>query len=172
MFDNLLTSCIHRQKKRIIDLKIKSLHKIFNYIDMKDLLNVADSNSHLKRAAECVFVEKYDNEKLWLYQVRERSKNKLCEKSSKPSSPTKITLQMLRLFGHLISNLEISEDMPFDKLSELQRRTYRHIFRYVDTYCSSYLTELTLVMVPSDALEELKKSFIRLKTITVFGCHY
>lgn len=44
---------------KITDVDLYCLEKIFQYLSLGDLLNVADSNTHLKAAAELVFKFRY-----------------------------------------------------------------------------------------------------------------
>ena len=159
-------------KKRIIDLKIGCLVKIFRHLGLRDLLNLADSNVFLKRAAECVFVQRYGQKKVWLYKVRAYEVRHYSIYSNVLVEDFKTSLQLLRSFGHLISNLEIGEVEASNELSRMHRTMYRYLFSYVNDYCSRYVTNVTFVMIPKGAIEALEKPFYRAKTVNLFGCHF
>lgn len=174
MIKRWLKNHLFRSKIRITDLKIGHLVKILRYLDLNDLLNLANSNKYLKRAAECVFLEKYGHKKVWLYKIRPSSLQKYSVHSNLLIKDFKMSLYVVRLFGHLISELEISEDEDFKKhfhqVSQTYQMIYKHLFNYINHYCCRFLTILNIVMIPECALDYLTNSFIRVKSVTFFGC--
>lgn len=170
---DLTIPCFPKPSKiRITDLKIGCLVKIFRHLRLMDLLNLADSNVYLKRAAECVYVERYGNKKVWLYKVRAYESRHYSTYTNILVEDFKTSLQLLRLFGHLISRLEIGEGDDSSELCLLHRTMYKYIFGYVNEYCSMYVTDITFVMIPKGAMEILKRPFYQARTVNIFGCHF
>lgn len=172
-FQNFKIACLSLpSKNRVTDLKIGTLVKIFQHVGLRDLLSLADSNVYLKRAAECVFVQRYGMKKLWLYKVRAYEYRNYSVYSKLLVEDFKTSLQLLRSFGHLISHLEIGESEDASELCEMHQIMYKYLFSYVNEYCSMHLTDISFVMIPKGAMEMLKKPFYRAKTVNLFGCHF
>lgn len=163
-------------KMRITDLKLSCLESVFDHLEMSDLLNVADSNERLKKAAGMVFLRRYSDKKVWLHKPRLSTKPKLRVYSANIMiEDLKTSLQILRCFGDLIFKLEITEDevssdWEFTEKFGIYQIIHNSIMDYVNRFCATSLKELALIMVPKSALDHLKRPFVSLETVHLFSC--
>lgn len=89
--------------KRIIDVNFDCLEHIFQFLDIEDLINVAEANKQLKVAADVVFNHKYKLFSFWLYN----NNMPLAEpidiyRSLIVIRNLNFTFKILRIFGHLL----------------------------------------------------------------------
>lgn len=163
-------------KLKITDLDVNCLEVMFNHLNISDLLNVADSNETLKRAAGMVFLRRYSEKKIWLHKPRLSINRKLHVYSENIMiEDLKTCLQILRCFGDLIGKLEITEeevssDWEFTEKFGINQIIHNAIMTYVNDFCSKSLKQFALVMVPKSALNQLKKPFVALETLQLFSC--
>lgn len=131
---------------KLIDINNDCLETIFEYLNLLDLLNVANSNIHLQCAAESVFYRKFRKIDIYFYpwiilvnffhnDVIESSENHMQIKK------LKTMLELLRYFGHMMQKLTIN-------LSD--RLPNREVIQYIKKYCSNSLTEITLYINAED----------------------
>lgn len=100
----------------LTDLDIVCIEEIFEYLELKDLLNVADSNKRLCHASKFVFIRKYA-----------RDENLICSDNIKRS------LQTLRIYGSLISLLIVQF---------LEDKAQQYVIDYISEYCHESLNEI------------------------------
>lgn len=103
-----------------------------------DLLNIADTNTQLKQAADTVFERKFGEKKFCLNRRRPTKAENFFNITELKSS-----LQTLRCFGHLITKLEVNS-------TTLRGSSLSHLFRYTTEYCSESLVELSLNFIPDN----------------------
>lgn len=162
-------NCIEMNTK-ITDINIDCLEKIFKHLGLVDLLNVADSNSYLKIAAEMVYSSKFDRVQITnmkLCQKRTMFDSENC--SDIKVSDLKISLQLLRCFGHLIKKLEIN-------LQEFKccSVSFNHLTTYINEY-SCALTDIGFIknyhlqLELDGALDKLMKPFPSVKNVHIDG---
>lgn len=163
-------------KLKITDLNVNCLEVMFNHLDLSDLLNVADSNETLKRAAGMVFLRRYSGKKVWLHKPHLSMNRKLHVYSENILiEDLRTCLQILRCFGDLIERLEITEDevssdWEFTEKFGINQIIHNTIMTYVNDFCAKSLKQFALVMVPKSALNQLKKPFVALETLQLFSC--
>lgn len=149
---------LHNMK--LTDLNIDCLEGILEYVKIRDLFNVADSNKRLRHASKFVFLRKYGICKFRF----------ICEsKSIKPRpvrweeliriNDLKSILQLLRNFGALIYGI-IYYDFN-------HKNTGQYIIDYINEFCSASLEEIFISMYDHFILNRWKKPFTRLKIITI-----
>lgn len=154
-------------ESKITDLRIDCLQKLFNDLDVGDLLNVADSNIYLKKAAEKVFAERYGSKILQLHGMQPSHKRIISSTDTIFIKDVRSSLQLLRCFGHLVSRLEISDEYS----NTFYGFAYEFIFKYVNMYCAASLQHIKLYMIPSSkAFQRLKVEFSQMESVEITCC--
>lgn len=154
--------------KKLTDVNTDCLEKMFKYLSFEELLNVADSNKHLREAAELVYKMKYSRKKLILsiYNGALRLVSHHIDENSISIRTLKMCLQLLRCFGHLIPNIAI-KDVP-QKLQEKSLVGFGRAMTYFNEYCSnSFIT----IEICADLKELLHQEgpYLKLRNIEVYG---
>lgn len=129
--------------KIITDMNFDCLEKIFKCLDQNDLINVAESNKHLRSAAKLSFKSKFGKKQMILFG-NEFYRHRIERRRS---------YQMLRCFGHLIKNLKIfaSDESLYLKHSSKQRiilelsKSMFHLITYIKKYCKKTVTEIKTI---------------------------
>lgn len=143
---------------KITDVNIACIEHILKYLNLSDLLNASDSNKHLKDAAELVFAVKFSGKTAIIHellpslnQVLQVQWNSINVEGLKPC------LQLLRCFGHLISELMIIHGSYFQNAQHIDRFSLnlRRVISYVKEYCVGSLTGIRIKGCPSRAFELL-----------------
>lgn len=172
-FEKLFENCmpfkkphhdINTNSMKITDINIDCLESILNYLPLSDLLNVADSTKYLKKAATIVFVQKYRKKTMQLNGLQMSKSRKILINSKIYIRDLRTALQILRCFGYLILDLEIS-----DEYSHYYRtNVYVYIFKYIYKFCKS-LTTITFQELPRNkAFKYLRKPFQKVKSVVFF----
>lgn len=173
--EKLFTNCVPFKKPRssnvnstkITDVNIVCLESIFTHLSLPDLLNVADSNTYLKKAAAIVFVQKYGKEMIQLNGLQASKSRKISNRTKMFIGDLKTGLQILRCFGHLISRLEISDEYS----NKYHVRVYVYIFEYIYKFCKS-LVSIKFQMLPRNkAFKYLRRPFKNVETVEIFCCN-
>lgn len=128
---------------KLTTLGVDCLERIFRYLPLDDLMNVADSNKQLKEVADLVFVLKRWNKSFLIFGFASAPRRFVINHDSISSVDLKIILQMLRCFGHLILKLEIYPN-PVDNVEKLCIYI-DHITFYIKQYCAKSLIELNVL---------------------------
>lgn len=106
---------------------------VFPYLNVSDLVNVADSCKWLKHLAELTFCEKYGRAWIFILDPIRRSSNQLEEVhhfNQESVLDAKRCFGFLRCFGHMIFNLKLNYDRSSALLSS-------RLNEYVTKYCTS-----------------------------------
>lgn len=144
-------------KLELTDLNIDCLEHVFFYLGADDLVNVADTNKLMKKAAELAFNGKFRNK---LVYIQPRTSKNLKEfnvikyeacKWAIHLHDMKLCFGFLRCFGHLTKKLKLAY---FSAPSKLQP----NFDQYVIEYCADYLTEVTIYGT-NNVLRGLNKPF-------------
>lgn len=157
-------------KLNITDLNQFCLEHIFTYLDLEDLLNVADANKHLRPATIGPFTQKYGTK--WI-KFNEAAGQLSIENDQIKIHNFKTFFQMLRCFGQSIHKLDI-----FDRhICTTWKCSFIYILRchYLCNYCRilDYMNEfcaeaLTNVEFYSPiGFEYLEKPFANIEYLTI-----
>lgn len=126
---------------KFTNINTDCLEKILEKLSLSDLLNVADTNTQLKRTAERIFYRKYQPidvtfDYCFTYVFIERGLN-----SDRVFSYRKV-LQFFRCFGHLVQKLTInSYHLDLVCVHRARLCTY---YKYFEKYCSETVSEIKL----------------------------
>lgn len=117
-----------RRNMNISDVNFDCLEEIFEWLGPNDLLNVADTCKRFRRVAAIVFDQKYETK----YVSIDKEETKLGRGNDEITGFV-ASLQLLRCFGHLITQIDIHFD-------DINSETHCfEIFRYLNEYCSQTL---------------------------------
>lgn len=160
-------------KMKIIDLNIDCLEKICQYLEVADLLNVADSNKCLKGAAELIFKLKHSKKTVEIHGAHYRVEDIIDSEHSLMIYDLISSLRIVRCFGHLVTNLKITVDRT-DYLYKVYADRFCHSFHclitYVNQYSAESLVQFTLSTnqeIPDKALNHLKKPFLNVEKLYI-----
>lgn len=157
------------EKVTFTDLNFDCLEHICSYLDTASLLNVADTSENLRYAARPVFAQRYKNTPIQLNGVHSSTKRKIIKGPSLRICDLKSSFQVLRCFGDLIPQLEITDEYS----NKLNTHVYEYIFRYINKYCTVSLTSIKFQMIPKNCfLEIFKKPFPKMKSVEIFCCSF
>lgn len=152
---------LHKEMK-ITELGIDCLEKIFRNVCVADLLNLADSNKDLGRAAELTFALQHGKKSVEIGGLGSCPKVwYVCEDIQVIHTTfTKRTLQMLRCFGHLISKLEINIAKRYFEPSCV---SFDSLIAYVEEFCMESLSAFTILGEPGGVLNCFVKPFVNVE---------
>lgn len=152
------------------------LEKVFRYLSLGDLLNVADSNKQLRAAAELTYFYKYGKKKICVNYgvilINNKREPDIEMKDDIEINDWKRSYQILRCFGHLISKLEFNMILIMFCLSiksEKFRDSFQHVINYVNEYCADSLTELDAYGLVDGILDHLQKPFQLVENLHIGG---
>lgn len=148
----------------ITDVNNDCLEKVFRYLSLGDLLNVADSSKHLRAAAELTYSYKYGKKQLYIFELAIEWDQDIEIGDEINIKDWKRSYQILRCFGHLISKLDIWMLLSFVVFKkwpgkEKCRTLFEHFISYVNEYCANSLTEIKILGNMDGTWDHLKKPF-------------
>lgn len=151
---------VSTSRTKITDINIDCLEKICNFLSFEDLLNIADTNKHLKQAADLVYTLKYGNSLVYIPTLRKILDVHHNNCNTLIMYSLKTVLQALRCFGHIISLLNIS---PLTKIDA----SFAFVMEYVGEYCANQLKELKFCVPTENALHLLKKPLLKVQKLDI-----
>lgn len=152
---------------KITDLVVDCLEKIFKHLELIDLLNFAESNKRLNRAASVIFNRKYSRHFIIL-NCHQNSEIMRLEKNSIVINDVYTSLRFMRCFGNSISKLWI-------RFSYCIKKCCTGLFQYVNEYSAKSLIEFGVrghgyrqemfreIQKPFEKVEDLNFSLVALK---------
>lgn len=163
---------------KITDLNIDCLESVFEYLELGDLINVADANKRMNKAANYLFVREQSHKRFYFKQVLISK----CQFDGKRLSNTKdwilfrdlkTSLRFIRCFGHLISIVYCEFFRYYDNSKEMifNYESDHHIMDYVNQYCSESLTQITFKMA-MNCWDRLKKPFSKVEHVVFDICQF
>lgn len=163
---------------KIIDLNDDCLIKIFGYLDLQNLFNVAVANEWLRSAAAVVYERKFGTKTVEIYQIhgtrpKTRSsavRNYFADLSATPKEwkysidirSSRLCFQYIRCFGPSISKITIDYNESMSKL-------YEHLHHYVNQYCTESLIEIGFWSKPGRPIEQFVKPFGNVEKVSVMN---
>lgn len=158
---------ISDDQTKITDMPQLCLEHIFMYLDLEDLLNVVDANKYLWLAAQMPFSRKYTGRKIDIdrtvgYKYREYPRNLYVWDTSIKIYDLKMTFQLLRSFGQMITELELVYGPWFEK--DRHSQEYHHILSYIYEFCAESLSKVSFSPL---IWEYLEKPFLNVEDVTI-----
>lgn len=143
---------------KISDIPPFCLEHIVMYLDLEDLLNIADANKCLRSAAQTSYARKYAGKLL----IIDRYVGGLWKDTSNTQiriENLKMIFQLLRCFGQMITELYM---YYFEKRHSNE---YHHVFSYVNEFCAESLTWVSFF--PALHLEHVKRPFANVEEVII-----
>lgn len=128
----------------LTDLNIDCLEEILEYLELKDLLNAADSNKRLCHASKFVFIRKYAGDYISIYPNNDKR-----------------SLQIIRIFGSLIRRMECC--------FRYRTVTKSYVTDYINEYCNETLSEIQFLATDKN-FDCFKNPFTNVKTVYLWSC--
>lgn len=149
---------------RIVDLNDFCLMKIFEYLDFQSLFNVIIANGHLRPAAIDVHQRKFSRNPVEVIAISNAESAVLNESDKKIKiNGLKPCLRYLRCLGSSVSDLTINY------VGWVSQR-YEYVHQYVNKYCADSLVEITFRLMPSMAIKQFDKVFVKVQNLCIVGC--
>lgn len=129
---------------KLIDLDFDCLENILEYLELIDLLNVADSTKQLNKAAKFVFNRKYYTANFKNIIISPR---RLFQIESKyiTVNDLKTSLQLIRCVGQAIARIIFNTNDEIVENAENQFQIDSKVIVYIKKYCAECLKEFTML---------------------------
>lgn len=152
----------------LAEINIDCLESIFGHLDLNSLLSVSDTNKYVKRAAELVFIQRYRKHKFWLDLFPYSPVSPISEQTDQIKiNGLKTCLQIVRCFGHLITNLQVTGDRF--TIFGIKEETIR-LIDYIIKYCSKFVTKITFEKLSESSFLHIKVVFPMVETVRYKYC--
>lgn len=150
---------------KLTELNLDCLESIFNRLPLEDLLNITDTSKQLQLAVRIVYRRHYARKTSSVkLNIQQTIGNKALDE--RPDHirihDMRIALQLLRIFGYFVEELEIRCNENIKQCDKL--------FRYINEYCSDHLNEINFHRAP-EAVATFQKPFSKLDTVTFTNTH-
>lgn len=152
-----LEEAIAMGKSKITDLNDDCLDQIFKKLQLKDLLNVSDSNKRFKKPVGYAFASNYGDHEMDMrcFCHQNLKQLKINGNFSLQISGMLYCLKILRCFGHKISKLTIC----YGSINEDQEA---NVNQYLNEYCADSLVS---IRIEGATIPNLIKPFCKIETI-------
>lgn len=143
---------------QLTDVNTDCLERIFNHLNLDDLLNIVHASSckQLKAAADVVFECKFRDRKFIL-----NNPNRLLSDGSKDYiyiKSVRKSLRLIRCFGHLITKLAVGHPLY-----------HKYLIPYVVDHCTDSLRIIEFVK-GKQVFDYLEKPFMNVKIVNFNSC--
>lgn len=155
-----------KRTKKIIDLHMFDLclEKIFGFLDLQSLFNVAIANEYLRPAAAYVYKRKFGANEVYINGNIDFLRQKTFELQWYNQiiniHGLKSCLLYLRCFGTSITKLLINYHTS-------QRKCYNYVHEYINQYCKDSLTSISFLNMPNIAIEPFQEGFVNVEEVNV-----
>lgn len=168
------------QAPTITDLDDICLTNIFNHLELKELLYVANANKLLLPAARCVYKRKFGKNTVRISgcddlhpNTRAMARTGQVNMSTAPRENypgsinirhLKLTLTFLRCFGPSITRLSIF-------YNKCKSRRYQYVHHYINQYCAESLTEISFRDMPNIKVQHFdERPFVNVGCVNMSHC--
>lgn len=157
------------ERLKLTDLNIDCLEHVFRYLNLSELIAVADANQRLNIAAKLIFLRKYSGKTVEFQGIHlSRNRRIKFEKDNFGNihiGDLRTCLTYLRCFGHLIAHVTFRFATGRNNLEHELR-----VIDYINEYCSGSLTEIGIKSGPIGWEEHFKKSFFKIGDVNLDRC--
>lgn len=150
----------------ITDLTIDCLEEIFEYLDLPDLLNIADSHKRLNKAAAFVYIRRH--RKWVVFKFWPSPPDMVINKQFILIKDIDTFHRFLRCFSHSISVLEIINFKS--NILCCYKGVCIQSFRYIVEYCAQFLVKLRIRGYCHNIFDIAHKPFTRLVSMSIEYC--
>lgn len=162
---------------KITDLNNDCLESVLEYLELQDLLSVADTNKCLNIVANYVFRRKHNDKMVHIPVVRiswdRRLKFDINSFGFIQISDLRTILTFLRCFGCFVSHITFKFSLNIQISNNFARNYFesnQHVMLYINEYCSGTLKEIVIKNGPKDWDKNLKKPFSMIKGVELVEC--
>lgn len=151
--------------KNITDVNIDCLEHILQYLEFEDLVNAADADVQLNRAADLIFARRYRRKEVIFGYNTAGNMNRISainkvkiEADSIEIIDMTIGLRLLRCFGFMITKLKLgyqNDHCDFDE----------KIIAGISEHCIESLIKITIFGSPRGGFKEFNKPFTNVQEI-------
>lgn len=165
------TDCTNKSKvvkikraTKITDLNVDCFGHIFDYLKLRNLLNVADLNENATEAAKLIFIRRYANYDVVLCGHKRSQSIEIDNKALKIiiSTPTQCA-RMLFIFGDVIEKLKL---LNFDRLI-LADRLWNEVRHLINEKCTKHVTTLKLTKCAREMMADMENIFKCVDTLEI-----
>lgn len=121
---------------KIDDVNLDCLEYVFKFLDLEDLINVAEGNKHLKTAANMAFNHNKYKKKIILQSYSRVEHESIEVRNVIEIKNLKFIFKILRLFGDYISNVWAHEPTRNFKPENVNIINYERIMHYDEKFHS------------------------------------
>lgn len=139
----------------LTDINDDCSEKIIKYLDLDDILNIAETSKHLKTSVDLAFHFKF---RKIPFEINTNYVHK--KKERVPISNVRNSFRLLRSFGHLILSLEIVRPLGCGK----------YLISYLDRYCTKSLKIIAFNDVDIDLSKYLERPFLNVTRLCIHSC--
>lgn len=148
---------------KITDMNLICMEECFEYLELKDLLNVADASTRMRRAAQSVFFQKFGKKRL-------KIKSGECGITHKTIVSTmedgyiifgrKYCLQLLRCFGNSVLSISLSGIF-------MSHAEQEFVLIYLNKFCAEHLTQIFSRSFDEHLFKLLENPFTKVHSVEV-----
>lgn len=157
------------ERLKLTDLNIDCLEHVFQYLNLSELIAVADANQRLNIAANLIFMRKYSAKTVEFQGIHlsrnRRIKFEMDNFGNIYIGDLRTCLTYLRCFGHLIAHVTFRFASGRDNSAHELR-----VLDYINEYCSESLTEIGIKSGPIGWEEQFKKPFFKIGDVNLDRC--
>lgn len=125
---------------KFTDLNFDCLEIVLEYLNLIDLLNVADTSKRLNKAAELVFARENGNKNVTFGNTRIlRHRSFKITHEEIYIDDLKTSLQLLRCVGRVVSKIKFNK---LTSMVENQAKLDDQLVTYTNRYCAEYLNQV------------------------------
>lgn len=146
---------------KIIDLNVECLVKIFDYLDLQSLFNVAVASEWLRSAAGEVHQRKFGMKKVHINADKSNALENWLNCVRIQGLQT--SLQYLRCFGPSILSLTI------DYTASWSSQRHDHVHHYINKYCAKSLVGIVFWHMPPIAITQFADPFAKVLNAVVWN---
>lgn len=158
---------------KLTNLNIDCLNNVFEYLELDDLLNVADANKQLHRAANLTYVRKYCRKQVIFEHITlSRDRDMYVTDKVISIGDFRTSLQFIRCFGRLICDVKFDSNGSEDMTCIINHECDHHVIRYVNEYCSESLIKIQMCTAVGGWEGQLRKPFSKIRRVQLENCNF
>lgn len=151
------------EPRTITNIYYDCLERIFDELELEDLLMVAQTCKRLQIAAAAKFGDQYGKMKIYLCPIGVITNVEVHRGNFVVVSNLEMCLPFLRIFGAKISDLEAVE------WDDYAGEEHDHVARYVNQYCADTLESIEINSEKVISRNVVQKPFKNVGKVTLFG---
>lgn len=158
---------IEESQTKITDIFQECLEHVFTYLDLADLISVADANMFLRKATYLPFNQKFGGKTIEIdfpfknYTKIPHKMYRIEESKIIIIISLEMSLQILRCFGHLITQLKLYAGQFSSDNNDIL--LFTRIFIYINDYCTESLRKISIT--PAHTISRFKTIFLNVEEI-------